>query len=306
MAASAYNGSVPMSSPSRAQARRSLVVFSVALLVLSATVEGLICRTGKPLESLGFHFIAALMWTPFLASLVARWVCHEGFKDISLRWGANEGWRAVGLALLFPVLSGVLTYGFAWVTGIATFQIQAEGRGPSASSTPVDFLLLLFINGGIGTVVGLSVALGEELGWRGYLLLRMRDAGIPRPVLLGGLLWAAWHVPLILSGQYVVGANSVLAIPLFTVGVLAASYFFGYLRLRSGSVWPAAIAHAAYNAIIQGVFDRSTVGKSIWVGEGGVVNIVVEIALVAWVVRRSVVALRAPGQRDGELRVSAL
>ncbi|MBX7114324.1 MAG: CPBP family intramembrane metalloprotease [Myxococcaceae bacterium] len=274
--------------------------------MLSATVEGLIYRTGKPLESLGFHYVAALMWTPFFASLAARWVCHEGFKDISLRWGGNEGWRAAGLALLFPVLSGVLAYGFAWATGIATFQIQAERGGPAASSTLVDFLLLLLTNGGLGTVFGLSVALGEELGWRGYLLLRMRDAGIPRPILLGGLLWAVWHLPLIVTGQYVVGANIVLAIPMFTVGVLAASYFFGYLRLRSGSVWPAAIAHAAYNAIIQNVFDRSTAGKSLWVGEGGVVNIVVEIVLVVWVARRSIVALRAPEQRDGELRVAAL
>lgn len=93
---------------------------------------------------------------------------------------------------------------------------------------------------------------------------------------------------------------------MFVLGVLAASYFFGYLRLLSGSVWPAAIAHAAYNAIIQNVFDRSTAGKSIWVGEGGIVNIVVELALVAWLIRKPILALRAPGQPEGEMRLSAL
>jgi hypothetical protein len=46
----------------------------------------------------------------------------------------------------------------------------------------------------------------------------------------------------------------------------------GVLRLRSGSVWPAIVLHAAWNSIIQNPFDRSSVGPDVtlWVGESGV------------------------------------
>ncbi|MBL9040520.1 MAG: CPBP family intramembrane metalloprotease [Myxococcales bacterium] len=36
----------------------------------------------------------------------------------------------------------------------------------------------------------------KQSGWRGYLLSRLVDSGIPRPILVSGLLWAVWHFPL--------------------------------------------------------------------------------------------------------------
>ena len=41
---------------------------------------------------------------------------------------------------------------------------------------------------------------GEEIGWHGYMLTRLVDAGMAKPILTSGLIWGLWHVPLILGG----------------------------------------------------------------------------------------------------------
>jgi membrane protease YdiL (CAAX protease family) len=42
--------------------------------------------------------------------------------------------------------------------------------------------------------------------------------------------------------------NEWISVPLFYATVVAASFVYGYLRLYTGSVWPAALAHAVHNA----------------------------------------------------------
>src|SRR5262249_11127129 len=152
-------------------------------------------------------------------------------------------------------------YGAAWTAGFAKFQLPLPPQSHLyADSATTNFFASLLLMGTLGTLVSGVSAFGEELGWRGYMLTRLITAGGPRPVLVSGLIWAIWHVPLILSGQYAAGAQPQLSAMLFVIGVVADGYLVAYLRLRSGSVWPAVMLHAASNAIIQGTFDRATVG----------------------------------------------
>jgi hypothetical protein len=68
-------------------------------------------------------------------------------------------------------------------------------------------------------------------------------------VLLVGLVHAAWHLPLIfLPPLYHPAGNRLIVVPLFVGTIVAASFVFGYLRIYTGSVWPASIAHAVHNA----------------------------------------------------------
>ncbi len=50
--------------------------------------------------------------------------------------------------------------------------------------------------------LGADVAAGEEIGWHGYMLTRLVDAGVAKPILTSGLIWGLWHVPLILGEVY--------------------------------------------------------------------------------------------------------
>lgn len=90
-------------------------------------------------------------------------------------------------------------------------------------------------------------AFGEELGWRGFLVPALRRYGTWTALLVSGAIWGLWHAPVILLG-YDFGRTHITGVLLMTGGCIAWGVLFGYLRLRSGSMWPAVFAHGALNA----------------------------------------------------------
>jgi CAAX protease family protein len=52
-----------------------------------------------------------------------------------------------------------------------------------------------------------------------------------------------------------------LFLPLFYGTIVAASFLFGYLRIYTGSIWPASIAHSVHNAA-WGILGALTVTSS--------------------------------------------
>jgi len=267
------------------RARHQLAAYFALVALASGVCEAMIYRTRKPIES-SVTLVLLLMWMPGIVGLALRLLWREGLRDVSLRWG---GWRGTTEALrawVYPLLVGFAAYGLAWGTGLAHFvgaPIHFAGLAPNGSVARFAFRLGLTVT--IGVPMGAISAAGEELGWRGYMLTRLVDARVPRPVLVSGLVWGLWHTPLIVTGQYASGPRPWLSAVMFVLAILPEAAVFARVRLASGSVWPAVIAHAAWNSIIQGAFDPSTAGggasetKNIWVGEGGVL-----VAAVSWVI----------------------
>jgi uncharacterized protein len=251
------------------QARRGLAIYFAFLVPLSAAFEMLMIR-----DSLSWFW--ALMWTPAAASVVARLILREGFADVSFRIGGCRGWKAVMLALSFPIIFGLISYGIAWVTGLVHFSpqpIPMAARVVGANSSPVlVFLVNLAVAATVVTILSVRTAAGEEIGWRGYMLTRLIDAGVPKPVLASGIIWGVWHVPLILGGVYLAGAPPTLSALLWMVTATSFGFVFARLRLETGSVWPAIALHASWNSIIQVAFDPASTGAAaaVWVGESGI------------------------------------
>jgi membrane protease YdiL (CAAX protease family) len=73
---------------------------------------------------------------------------------------------------------------------------------------------------------------------QGYMLRRLIDAGVPKPTLASGIIWALWHVPLILGGVYLAGVSPLVAASLWIVVAAAASLVLARIRLATGSIWP--------------------------------------------------------------------
>ena len=278
------------------RARRGLLVFFALVALGSGVFQGLLLRSGKPIGESPW-LVYGLMWTPGVASIVARLVFREGFRDVSFRVGGAAGWKAIGFGWLLPPVLGSVVYGLAWATGLAGFHVPALADvGLSALGQPARFAMLLGISLTLVSAISLVSAAGEEIGWRGYLLTRLIEAEVPRPVLVSSLVWALWHLPLILSGQYAAGPNRVLSAAGFVATVVGMGFTLAFLRLSTGSVWPAIVLHGVWNAVIQGTFDVSTREPSIWVGEAGILVAAASVA-VAWaLVRKGFVARRAPGE----------
>ncbi len=89
---------------------------------------------------------------------------------------------------------------------------------------------------------------GEEFGWRGYLQIRLLAE---RPVWAGivtGLIWGLWHAPMILASGDQYADNPLLGLLVFPVTAVLLSIIWGWLRLKTGSVWTCCVAHAATNS----------------------------------------------------------
>ena len=213
-------------------------IFSVIVLCIAVGAALLINMLGF---TGGFGMFAIWMSTPTVATLVMLLVVtkdgysKEGWKSLGLhRLGLNVWWIAFGATLFITVAASAVV----WATPLASFIVPEGGI--------LDPILQFLIFVGLFT---LTFSLGEEIGMRGYLQPRLMSLGRTRALLLVGLVWATWHQVLIfLTPVDFPTGNLLLFLPLFYGTIVAASLLFGYLRIYTGSVWPASIAHSVHNA----------------------------------------------------------
>jgi len=262
-------------------------IFTVIVLLLALAAALLIRTLG--VSSGSFSVVLLYMSTPTLAVLLMLLVVTrdgysmEGWKVLGLHKLGLKGWW---IAFLAPLLIGVVATAIVWATPLAKFVMP-------------DHVVSQIISFFIGIVlVTLTLSLGEEVGWRGYLLPQLLSVGWTRAFVLVGLVWAAWHMPLIfLTPLYHSAGNRLIVVPLFVATIVAASFFFGYLRIWTGSVWPASIAHSSHN-VAWGTLAAFTVTSNpvvvneYLVGDNGIL-ILVGVALAAlWLGRK---VSRSPG-----------
>ena len=105
----------------------------------------------------------------------------------------------------------------------------------------------------------LSRALGEEIGWRGFLVPELaKVVGFPGIALISGAMWAIYHYPVLIFADYNAGTPLWYGLTCFTLMVIATSFIMAWITLRSNSLWPAAILHAAHNLFIQQILTPLT------------------------------------------------
>jgi len=213
-------------------------IFAVLVLIL-AVGAALLINMLAPIADL--VMFAIWMSTPTVATLIMLLVVtrdgysKEGWKSLGLhRLGLSVWWIAFGVTLLISVAASAIV----WATPLASFAVP-EG-GIVDPLIRFAFFVVLFT---------LTFSLGEEIGMRGYLQPHLMSLGRTHALLLVGLLWATWHQALIfLTPVDFPRGNLLLFFPLFYGTVVAASFIYGYLRIYTGSVWPASIGHSVHNA----------------------------------------------------------
>ena len=89
--------------------------------------------------------------------------------------------------------------------------------------------------------------MGEELGWRGFLLPRLLSLGQWKALLISGFIWGIWHAPVIAQGNNYPD-HPMLGILLMTVFCVLLGVIIGWMYLNTRSPWVAALAHGSLNA----------------------------------------------------------
>src|SRR5215207_7919124 len=253
-------------------------IFSVLALCMDVGAALLIRMLEIPP---GLAMFAVWMSTPALAALIMLLVVtrdgysKEGWKSLGLhRLGLSVWWIAFGVTLLIIVAATAVV----WATPLASFVLPEDGI-----AGPISGFLIFFL------IETLTFSLGEEIGMRGYLQPHLMSLGRTRALLVVGLVWATWHMPLyyFVAKLFPVG-NVLLFLPLFYGTIVAASFFFGYLRIYTGSTWPASIAHSVHNAA-WGVLGAFTVTSSpvlvnlYLVGDYGILILIGVVIGAIWV-----------------------
>jgi membrane protease YdiL (CAAX protease family) len=222
---------------------------------------------GDGLASPWFPLVAvAVMTTPAVAALVvvlllerpqhpARALGLRPSTPVRRLLGYSALAVAVSIALVLvalPVgaLLGVYPADVTTFSGFrAALDQQLGAAGVQELPLPIGTLVAVQLATiPLGALINLVPALGEELGWRGWLLPRLLPLGTVPALLVSGVIWGLWHAPLILLGYNYPDAPGWLGLSAMVVMCILVGAVFGWLRLRSGSVWPAALAHAAFNA----------------------------------------------------------
>ncbi|MBV9357152.1 MAG: CPBP family intramembrane metalloprotease, partial [Chloroflexi bacterium] len=101
----------------------------------------------------------------------------------------------------------------------------------------------------VAPFLAIVLGFGEEYGWRGYLQSELLKLGRVRGVTLVGVIWGAWHWPIILMGFNYPG-HPLLGVVLMTLYTTGLAVVLGYAVLRSGSVLLVAYLHALNDQVV--------------------------------------------------------
>lgn len=260
---SAPAASRPASAGSERVDRTAVGIFLAVTVAAAWAVAIPLWVSGQGLATPGAPlYLMAMMFTPSLGVLVVHLTRRRRtplLRPTGLRTagGIRRWWRWGLLAWLAPLPLAVLALGFAAAVGVYQPDLQhlsgfVQVLQDRAGALPVSPWVLVAAQLVQVLVVGwvnVLPALGEEWGWRGWLLPELLPLGRWPAIVVIGVVWGLWHAPALLLGYNYPLHSPPLRLLLMVGFCVVLSALFGWLRLLSDSVWPAAIAHGFLNAV---------------------------------------------------------
>lgn len=239
-----------------------LVYFLILTLLCASFIIG-----AKALGEKGMYLAQGYMITPAIAAIITRLFFYKGkFSDAKLRFGKANDYLKFWIYSLLIVIASYLVYyaigAIKWdLTGqtfLTNLELQFKNTGQDMYSslpkgmTPKDMMWLLMI--GQLTVLnilpGIITGFGEEFGHRGFMYSQLKKHGLLLSLLVGGLIWFAWHLPL----QFVIPKTNdfntiqtTLNYFIMAIGGICTFIYLVYVFEKSQSIWVVSLAHIVLN-----------------------------------------------------------
>ena len=197
---------------------------------------------------------ALAMWGPGLGAIISTRKTGQPFSSLKLnRLGPRRFYLwALFLPLVLSILAGLVTVLFGLGHLDLNFTLIRASMAGSPNGDQVDPLVVLIAQIGISIFLApffnVIFALGEELGWRGFLLPKLLPLGQWRAILISGVIWGIWHAPAIVQGLNYPG-YPVLGVFLMIGFCVLLGAILSWLYLETGSPWAPALGHGAVNAV---------------------------------------------------------
>ena len=263
-----------------------LITFGLAWILFSLPLA-LKSTSNTYLVAMQICFMAA-MWAPGIGAIIATRFVEKQSIIQTLRLNTLGPKRFYLVAWFLPALIVLATLGVSVLLGTATFDPsltfvrETLAKAPAGTALPPVEILVLTQTAFALTLapfINILFAVGEELGWRGFLLPRLMPLGQWKAILLSGLIWGAWHIPTTLFYGYNFPQHPYLGILLLLAGFPLLGTILAWLTLKTRSPWAAALGHGAFNAVagvafffLQPGFDTALAGSPLglagWVPMG--------------------------------------
>ena len=232
--------------------KRTILLFVVLAYALAWIIWLTLWLSGVGLNSPWSQLASIVaMWMPALAVFLLGKITNQpgGIKS-KLVVNLKSNWRFYLLAIWLPAVISFLGAGLYFLVfpsnfslGFESIQAILQEKGVSQSTIPLSFLALIQILASLTYAPFLNsfFALGEEIGWRGYLYpaLRGRFSIVQTHVLLA-LIWSLWHLPINLQGyNYGISyfAYPVLGVVAMFLFCFSLGILLSWLLEKTGSIW---------------------------------------------------------------------
>ncbi len=273
---------------------RPVAIYLSVTVALSSIFYFLIIYSGMTGGGRGLY-ATGLMWCPGISALLTMRILKRDISELGWKWGENKYqlW-----SYTIPILYALIAYLVVWISGLGGFYNKefvsklSESFGLGAIGDGFTIALYVVLLGTIGTIRSCASALGEEIGWRGFLVPELfKTQGYTKTSLISGLIWGTWHLPILLFADYNSGTPSWYAMSCFVVLVVSISFVYTWFRMKSNSLWTAVILHGTHNLFIQGIFTpitQDTGNTNYYIDEFGIVLpiVCVGFAVFFWNKRR--------------------
>ena len=289
--------------------RRQVLTYLFFVLLFSSVFYFLVIHA-KHLAAGGGFYVFGIMWCPALAAFATLKLNGRSLTELGWKWPAT---KYVLMSWYVPLMYAAIAYAIVWIGGLGgfpnrEFMAALTARMGLGASPAVATTVYVLLAGTFGVVRSMANALGEEIGWRGFLVPELsKTVGFTGTALISGIVWALWHYPILIFADYNAGTATWYALSCFTVMVIAIAFVFAWLRLKSGSLWTGALLHASHNLYVQAIFTPLTknTGKTAWyIDEFGAVLPLVAVCfgVYFWTRRKELAAV----QNKSSEMVSAL
>jgi membrane protease YdiL (CAAX protease family) len=254
------------------------MVFFGLLFVCTAAGYWLIFRVGRA---------TPIMLAVGVATLLTCLIRKRNLATLGWGWGS---WKYQWLSYVLPLAIALVAYLIIWGAGWGGWydsefviqQMKDYNLSNWSDAGIIAFHILLTAT--YSFVLLLPSVLGEEIGWRGFLVPELaKFMSFTNVALTSGLIWSVWHWPIMFMGFY---GNDVTPLYYqlfcFTLLIVSWAVIMAYLRFKTNSLWTAVIFHMSGNVFLQKVFSPLTIENesSAWyMDEFGAVP-----ALVAFVI----------------------
>lgn len=274
----------------------SLAIYFIILSVLcTAIIVG-----AKMLGQQGAYLAQVYMLTPALAAILTRTFFYAPrFKDANLRFGRITDYikfwiLSVGIIALWYVvftLLGSIHWDFTGKVFLErlTKQLAEAGQDMNATLPPgftPQMMLMIYFIGGLtifNIFPGIIMGFGEEFGHRGFMFPLLYQIKPWVGIVVGGLIWYTWHLPLTLIIPQAVEYplwQTLLNLVISAIGTIFTFTYMAYIYVKSESVFVTSIAHIAMNNAAASFSYFAVIQNQMFVNLGLILIMIVVVAIL--------------------------